>query len=329
MRVLVLGGTQFVGRHIVQAALDGGDEVTLFNRGRTAPGLFQDAEELHGDRDGGLDALVNRTWDAVIDVNGYEPHIVRQSAELLANSAQHYTFISTISVYEDLRQPRIDEDASLATMPSEGDRQGERSYGALKVLCEEVVTQTWPGRNTMIRPGLVVGPLDHTDRFTYWPVRVATGGEVLAPGLSERQVQFIDGRDLGAWTVSVTGRRVGGVYNATGPAHELAMGRLLDDCNAVSGANAELVWVDDDFLLAHGVEPWTDLPLWVPLRGSRPGDMAIDCSRAIAAGLTYRPLRHTIRDTLDWVDRSGRQVQAGISRLREAELLEAWRRSGR
>jgi 2'-hydroxyisoflavone reductase len=324
MRVLVLGGTRFVGRYIVQAALDRGHEVTLFNRGRTAPGLFPDAEELHGDRDGGLHALEDRTWDAVIDVNGYLPRVVRQSAELLAHAVDHYTFISTLSVYSE-RTPGMDESTPLARLPDETtEHDPEESYGPLKVLCEEVVQDVYAGRNTVIRPGIVAGPHDGTDRFTYWPVRVSDGGEVLAPGAPERPVQFIDARDLGEWALEMTEGQRGGVYNATGPDYELTIGGLLDACNAVAGGGACFEWVPDEFLLENGLQS-SDLPL--AARASQVAWFMADCSRAITAGLAHRPIADTIRDTLEWVRFSGRRIEAGISRKREWELLEAWRRS--
>lgn len=324
MRALVLGGTKFVGRHIVQAALDRGYEVTLFNRGRTARGLFSEAEELHGDRDGGLDALHGRTWDAVIDVNGYLPRVVRQSTELLRGAVDHYTFVSTISVYS---QPTrgMDENAPLAPLVDETSEDVEEHYGPLKVLCEEVVQEVFDGRNTVIRPGIIAGPYDDTDRFTYWPVRVASGGEVLAPGAPERPVQFIDGRDLGEWTVAVIEAGTQGVFNATGPDYGLTIGGLLDGCAAVTKSGARFEWVPDDFLLqAAGVDP-SDLPFWI--RASRAAWFMVDCSRAVAAGLTYRPLADTIRGTLEWVRSTGRRLEAGLSRQREVELLEAWRGS--
>lgn len=324
MKVLVLGGTKFVGRHIVQAALDRGHEITLFNRGRTARGLFPQAEELHGDRDGDLEALESRSWDAVIDVNGYLPRIVRQSVELLAASVDHYTFVSTISVYAD-RTPGMDESGPLARLADEtAEEQTNETYGPLKVLCEEVVHEVFADRNTVIRPGIVAGPYDDTDRFTYWPVRVAAGGEVLGPGAPDRPVQFIDGRDLGQWTVKMTESSTRGLYNATGPDYALTMGRLLEGCNAATGGHARFEWVPDEILLEADVES-SDLPLWI--RSSEAAWFMTDCSRALAAGLTFRSLEDTIRDTLGWIRSSGRDVRIGISRPREAELLEAWRGS--
>ncbi len=322
--MLVLGGTQFVGRHIVEAALGRGHEVTLFNRGRTAPGLFPDAEELRGDRDGGLRPLERRTWDAVIDVNGYVPRVVRQSTELLRGVVEHYTFVSTISVYSE-RSAGMDESAPLSRLADEAtEEQTQETYGPLKVLCEEAVEEVFPDRATIVRPGIVAGPYDETDRFTYWVVRVADGGEVLAPGTPERPVQFIDARDLAEWTLKMTEERRGGVYNATGPHNDLTMGNLLETCNAVAGGGALFEWVTDEFLLGNGLQS-SDLPLAV--RSTQVAWFMVNCSRAIAAGLTYRPLADTIRDTLEWVRSTGRLLEAGLSRQREAELLEAWRRS--
>jgi 2'-hydroxyisoflavone reductase len=324
MKLLVLGGTKFVGRHIVQAALDRGDEVTLFNRGRTAPGLFPEAEELRGDRDGDLGALAGRRWDAVIDVNGYVPRVVRRSAELLADAVDHYTFISTLSVYSE-RTPGMDEGAPLARLADEtSEEESDETYGPLKVLCEQVVQDIFAGRNAVIRPGIVAGPYDDTDRFTYWPVRVAAGGEVLAPGAPDRPVQLIDARDLGAWTVAMTDARTPGVYNATGPDYRLTMGSLLDGCNAVTRGDARFEWVPDEVLVEAGLTS-SELPLWI--RASMAAWFMADCTRATAAGLTYRTLGETIHDTLEWVRSSGRRVEGGLPRGREVELLQAWRRS--
>ena len=325
MKLLVLGGTIFVGRHIVEAALARGHEVTLLTRGQHNPDLFPEAEKLRGDRDGGLDALQGRTWDAVIDTCGYFPRVVRQSAELLSQAVGLYVFVSSISVYKDYSAVGMDENSPLATIPDEAVEEitGE-TYGALKVLCEGVVEAACPSRALIIRPGLVVGPHDKSGRFTYWPRRVAEGGDVLAPGRPEKRVQFIDARDLAEWTIRLTEAGRAGVFNAVSADPNWTMGRLLDESKAVSGSDARFRWVPDDFLLSEGVAPWSDLPLWLPDTDEWAGAAFLSAARAVSAGLTFRPLAETIRETLDWdatLDESERP-SAGIRREREAELLQ-------
>ncbi len=327
MKLLILGGTVFIGRHLVDAALERGHEVTLFNRGQHNADLYPMAERLRGDRDGDLTALRGRRWDAVVDTCGYVPRVVRASAEELADAVDHYTFISTISVYPDLGSKDIDEEAPLATLddPSVEEVTGE-TYGGLKVLCERAVEQVIPGRALIVRPGLIVGPHDSSDRFTYWPHRVARGGEALAPGRSEYPTQFIDARDLMDWSLQAVERRLTGVYNATGPAYTMTMGHVLDTCKDISGSDARFTWVDDSFLTEAGVAPYTELPLWVPATPEMAGFATVDCGKAIAAGLTYRPLADTVRDTLAWDQTRPADTERanGLKSEREAELLRSW-----
>lgn len=322
MRLLILGGTRFLGRHLVEAAQERGHDVTLFNRGRSNPGLFPGAVELHGDRDGALEALHGQRWDAVIDTSGYAPRIVRQSAELLAPATNHYTFISTISVYGELKAKGIDESWPVATIEDETTEEitGE-TYGALKALCEQVVLEQYPQNGLVIRPGLIAGPHDPTDRFTYWPVRVARGGEVLAPAPPEYGTQFIDVRDLADWTLMMVERRATGIYNATGPDEPVPFGLLLDRCRNVAGNNATFTWVSPEFLLEHGVRPWSELPLWIPDETG-----SVDISRAVESGLRFRPLAATIADTLSWAEQRPRDYswRAGLDAGKEARLLETW-----
>jgi 2'-hydroxyisoflavone reductase len=326
MELLILGGTGFLGRHLVEAALEDGYRPTLFNRGLSEPGLFPEVEKIEGDREGDLSALLGRRWDAVIDTCGYVPRVVEASAGLLAGAVDHYTFVSSISVYSDDLAPGADEEAPVRELPDPKVEEvtGE-TYGGLKALCERAAEEEMPGRVLSVRPGLISGPYDPTDRFTYWPRRIASGGEVLAPDHEERKVQYIDVRDLASWIVEMSGQRRTGTYNATGPDYELHMGRLLEECEAVGGAGAEPVWVSEDFLLEKGVEPFTELPLWVPREYA--AMLAVDCGKAIAAGLTFRPLSETIEDVLDW-DRArpvGTEPAAGLAPEREQELLRAWR----
>lgn len=329
MNLLVIGGTRFVGRHIVENALERGHTLTLFNRGQSNPGLFPAVEEIHGDRDGDLHLLARRRWDAVIDTSGYIPRVVRASAEFLAQATEHYVFISTISVYRNPLSPHAGEDAPLATTsnPDAEEVTGE-NYGALKALCEQAVEEVYGARALIIRPGLIVGPHDPTDRFTYWPVRVARGGEVLAPGHPSTPVQFIDARDLAQWTVTQVENRRNGTYNATGPAELTTREAVLHACSDTTGSDAQFTWVDDPFLLEHDVTPFTEMPLWLP------GDDAVaygtvQIQRALNDGLTFRPLRETIADTLHWASSRGGEYEwrGGLSPEREQALLEEWRDS--
>jgi 2'-hydroxyisoflavone reductase len=329
MRILILGGTVFLGPALVEAALASGHQVTLFNRGRSRPDLFPQIEKVHGDRADGLAALSGRRWDAVIDTCGYVPRIVRQSAEQLAPAVERYIFISSLSVYADVSQPGLDESAPVGKLEDETIEEvtGE-TYGPLKALCEQAAEQAMPGRVLVIRPGLIVGPHDPTDRFTYWPHRVAQGGEVLAPGRPARPIQFIDVRDLAEWTIHMAEAKQTGVYNANGPAQPLPMADLLATCQAASGSQAKFTWVDEAFLAEHNVAPWQELPAWLPESDETyAGFFAIDCRKAIAAGLSLRPLTDTVQDTLAWAaTRPADYVwRAGLSPGREAELLEKFR----
>lgn len=289
MKLLVLGGTRFVGRHFVEAALARDHEVTLFHRGRTNPGLFPGAEEVLGDRDHGLP---EGRWDAVVDFCGYVPRQVRQAAEALA--VDRYVFISTVSVYADFRVRGLTEESPVK-QPVRGREMDEvvnpESYGWLKVLCERALD---PDRALIVRPGILVGPHDYTGRFTYWPWKVAKGGQVLAPGRPGRPVQILDARDLAAWLVKMVERERTGTFNATGPDRVLTMGALLRTCRAVAASDASFSWLSDELAEEH------DLPLWIPEEKS--GFDSVDSSKARAEGLTFRPLEDTIQDTLDWLD---------------------------
>jgi 2'-hydroxyisoflavone reductase len=325
-KLLVLGGTLFVGRHVVEAALDRGHEVTLFNRGRTGAALFPGVEELRGDRDGDLDALRGRRWDAVVDPSARIPRWVRSAGEILAGAVDHYTFISSGSVYSPARRTGYDESGRVHVLDDETVEEitDADTYGALKVLCEQAAEEMMPGRVLSVRAGLVVGPYDPTGRFTYWVHRVARGGDVLAPEPRSQPVQFVHARDLADWILDLAERREASVFNATGPAEPLTMEQLLEECVDSTGSVARLVWVDEEFLADRGVEAWTDLPLWLAPEHN-PDDanfLTMDVSKAIASGLRFRPLRETILDTLSGAETTG---NAGLSAEREAELLEAWR----
>ena len=317
MKLLLLGGPRFLGRAVVDAALAGGHELTFFNRGRTNPELYPQVERLVGDRAEGLELLAERTWDAVVDTCGYLPGVVRASADALADSGL-YCFVSSISVFRDFRQVN-DEDgpiAELGDLPA--DEVTNESYGALKALCEDEVGGVFGDRALAVRPGLIVGPHDPTGRFTYWPHRVARGGEVLAPAPPEAPTQVIDVRDLGAWIVDLCARRVGGTYNATHPG--VTRVELLDTCRTVAASDAEITWVDPAFLVEHEVGPWLELPLWLPDPDAEYADR-VDVSRALEAGLTFRPLEDTVRGALEEAETT---EGVGLTPKREAELLAAW-----
>jgi 2'-hydroxyisoflavone reductase len=319
MKLLVLGGTKFLGRAAVEAALARGHEVTLFNRGETNPELFPEAEKLRGDRTVDLSALQCREWDAVLDPSGFVPAVVRASAEALSDQAGHYLFISSISAYASLAGPN-DEDspvAELGDLPDDRMLEDYSNYGPLKALCERAAAEAFGDRHAIVRPGLIVGAHDGTGRFTYWPHRIARGGEVLAPAPPDRVVQFIDVRDLGPWLVDLCERQATGTYNATHPGR--SWGEVLETCREVADSDATFRWVPDTFLVEHGVGEWMELPMWVQSSGDA-GIHEADVSRAVSAGLTFRPLEETVRDTLDLAQTTS---EAGLTQEREAELLAA------
>ncbi len=309
MRLLVLGGTRFVGRALVEAALAGGHVVSLFHRGQTGAELFPQAEHLTGDRDGALDALQARVWDACVDVSGYLPRIVRDSAQLLRDAVGRYVFVSSISAYANLAVPGLTESSPLAELddPTVEEIDG-RTYGALKALCERVVEDVFGERSALVRPGIVAGPHDPTGRFTYWAVRGTRGGEALVPAQTAERVQVIDVRDLGAFLLLVASG-LSGAFNAVGPDQPAG----LRDVVAPTPATA----VDDAFLAEQEVTP-QEVPLWFP---GGDGWSRIDNTRAVTAGLTLRPVAETIqgaREEAPLVD------GIGLTAEREAELLTAW-----
>ena len=327
MRILVIGGTRFLGRHLVESALARSHEVTLFNRGKSNPNLFPDLETIIGDREHDVNKLEGRIWDAAIDVAGYVPRIVRLSAEVLKDTVSRYVFISSISVYENFKKVGIDESDPVGKIKDETVEAitGE-TYGPLKALCEKTVEDIYGLERTLIvRPGLIVGPHDPTDRFTYWPVRVARGGDVLAPEKPEAPIQIVDVRDLSEFIIDLIQVNASGVYNATGPDYELTLGRLLEVSKHISGSDARFHWASVEFLNQHKVEAWSDMPTWVPDDEEGAGSSRVDVSKAIAAGLTFRPLEETVRDTLEWARTrpADHPWRAGLTAEREEEVLAA------
>ncbi len=336
LRILILGGTGFTGPVQVRYALARGHKVTTFNRGKTHPGeLPTEVEQLVGDRNGKLDALRNRQWDVVIDNPTTLPIWVRDAAQILKGNVERYAFISTISVYADTSKG-VDENAPLTKYDGPDPfketleamkASGYKTYGPLKALSEKEAEKWFPEKSLIIRPGLIVGPRDETDRFTYWPIRVDRGGEVLAPGTSTDPIQFIDARDLAEWTIRMVENRETGIYNATGPAKPQGMGGMLDGIKGALKSNATFTWVPADFLKEQKVEAWSDMPVWA---GDELGMARTSISRALAKGLTFRLVGDTARDTLMWFkslpqDRQSK-MRAGLTPEREAEVLGAWKK---
>jgi len=326
MKILVIGGTVFLGRALVDAAAIRGHQITLFNRGKTQPGLYPEVEQIHGDRESALDLLEGREWDAVIDTCGYVPRVVRLSARYLANKITQYAFISSISVYASTAQPGIEEDGTVGKLADESVEEiGGGNYGPLKALCETaVVEELGSERALIIRPGLIVGPYDASDRFTYWPWRFTRPGTVLLPGRPERELQFIDVRDLAEWTLSALEQRLSGVYNATGPAGMCTMEDLVHVCQVETESFNRVHWVDDTFLLSEGVGAWMEMPLWIPENDpDAAGFFRVSTHKAMEAGLRSRPLPETVRAVLDWLPQRGeRPWKAGLTPEREQALLE-------
>ena len=349
LNILILGGTGFTGPEQVDYALARGHRVTLFNRGKTRPGLFKGkvAEELIGDLNSDTSALKGRTFDVVIDNPTTLPFWVKNAAQYLRGNTKHYMFISTTSVYSDQSEIGINEQSPTVPMPDgldpyQPDQRNERqlaassnpaNYGAFKARAEVEVQNQYPGINTIIRPNLIVGPLDRTDRFTYWPARIDKGGEVLAPDKPEDPCQFIDSRDLAEWMIRMAEMREFGTYNAIGPDKPLTIGEMLYGVKAVTTAGAQFTWVPWDFLQAQGIRPWSQMTVWMPPYGRTAGFQRRSAAKAIAKGLTFRPLAVTAKDTLDWHKTRPAEEQAatlegkinGLSMKREAEVLAAWK----
>jgi 2'-hydroxyisoflavone reductase len=336
MRILILGGTGFTGPYQVRYALSRGHEVTTFNRGKTHPGeLPKEVEQLIGDRNSNLDALKNRQWDVVIDNPTTLPAWVRDAAQILKGNVEHYIFISTISVYGDVK---TGPGETAPTEKYEGadpyketleamKAGGYKTYGPLKALSEREAEKWFPGKALIIRPGLIVGPRDESDRFTYWPVRINRGGEALAPGSPDDPVQFIDARDLAEWTMRMAEKRETGIFNATGPAKPSNIGGMLGGIKDALKSNANFTWVDEDFLTQQKVQPWSDMPVWT---GKESGLALAKIDRALSKGLTFRPLAETACDTLSWFkslpqDRQS-HLKAGLTPEREAEVLAGWKK---
>ena len=344
LRILILGGTGFTGPFQVSYALSRGHHVTVFNRGLTHPGeLPKEVEQLIGDRNGQLDALKGRQWDVVIDNPTTLPKWVRDAAQILKGNVDRYVFVSTLSVYAAQSWPGMDESGPLA--PYEGPdpmkwtvealrNSTQALYAPLKVLSEKETQKWFPGKSLIIRPGLIVGPGDELDRFTYWPVRLARGGEVLAPGNPTKDyVQFIDARDLAEWTIRMVEQGDTGIYNAVGFREKLLMSWMLEEIKTATKSDARLTWVNVDFLLEQKIHPWYDMPVWVAPKGPESGFSNLSNKKALAKGITFRPVDDTAVATLEWFRKqpAARQVnlRSGISAARESQILAAWHAKGK
>ena len=334
MKILILGGTRFIGLHMTALALERGHTLTFFNRGKTNADRFPDIERITGDRDGQIDGLKGRQWDVVIDNSGYVPRHVRASAQLLAGNVGQYLFVSSISVYPDFSVPR-DENSPVGKLADESvEKVDGDTYGPLKALCEKEVLKALPGRATIIRPGLIVGPDDNTDRFTYWPARAARGGEFIAPGGPADPFQIIDVRDLAAYSLKVIEERIMGTFNLVSNVNEFKFGELTDACIAAAdkqarpAAKPHATWLPADFLAQQKVEPWSEMPVWLPASGDEAAFAGTSNRAALAHGLKISPLRKTVDDTLAWhLTRPAgerEQLKSGIARDKEAAVLAAW-----
>ncbi len=335
LRILILGGTRFIGLHMTALALERGHTVTFFNRGKTKTERFPDVERIKGDRNGEIDGLKDRDWDVAIDNSGYVPRHVKLSAELLAQRVKQYVFVSSISVYPDFSVPR-DESSPVGKLDDEAiEKVDGDTYGPLKALCEQAAERAMPGRTTVIRPGLIVGPDDNTDRFTYWPARAARGGEFIAPGAPKDAFQIIDARDLAAFTLDAVENNHIGVYNLVSNVNGFRFGELTEACIASANRRARpevkprAVFLPAEFLEEQKVEPWSEMPVWLPAKGDEAAFAGTSNKAALSKGLRITALKKTVDDTLAWhLSRPAgerEKLKAGIAPEKEAAVLATWK----
>ena len=335
LKILILGGTRFIGLHMTSLALQRGHTLTYFNRDKTKTDRFREVERIKGDRNGEIDGLKGREWDVVIDNSGYVPRHVRLSAELLAPKVKQYVFVSSISVYPNFSEPR-DEKSPVGKLADETiEKVDGETYGPLKALCEQAAEKALPGRTTIIRPGLIVGPDDNTDRFTYWPARAARGGEFIAPGASTDPFQVIDVRDLAAFTLNAVENNFTGTYNLVSNVNEFKFGELTDACIAAAKKQVKpataphATYLPTEFLEAQEVAPWSEMPVWLPAKGDEAAFAGTSNKAALAKGLKITPLKKTVNDTLAWhLTRPAEErekLKAGIAPEKEATVLAAWK----
>ena len=333
LNILILGGTGFLGPHTVNSAVSQGHTVTLFNRGKTNPNLFPDLEKIKGDRNtDDIKKLAGRKWDVVIDTSAYYPRTINLAMEVLKKNIKQYLLVSTISVYSDWSKVGMDETAPVGTIddPTLGEITNT-SYGPLKALCEQSAEKHMPGKVTVIRPGLIVGPRDKTDRFTYWPARIKKGGQVLAPGDGSDFIQFIDVRDLAEWMIHCVEKSIVGIYNAQSNGSDITIKSLLDSCVKSLNPKAELVWVPTEFLTQQQVAPWQEMPTWIPAEGDYAGSGMMSSKKAYANGLKQRDIDVIVKDCYDWFvtlpKERQQKLRAGISEEKEKKVLLAWEKS--
>lgn len=340
MKILIIGGTKFLGRHLTNAALKHNHEVTLFNRGRKySDDEIEGVEQIHGDRNSDLERLAGRSWDAVIDTCGYLPQTVKASALALRDAVNQYVFISSGSVYADVSRPNYDETTRTAQLNEQQEKEVEKIdpkseltgpvlgeyYGALKALCEREAEKAMPGRVLSVRAGMIVGAFDPTDRFTYWVVRVAKGGKVLAPGNPKAPVQLIDARDLSEWILRMIEENENGIYNVTSKPFELTFGKMLEEIKTASRSDAEFVWVSDEFLNRERVSPWGEMPFYLSeSKKEIKNFLTMNVDKALQKDLKFRSLSDTVLETLNWRRAKSDELKAGISAEREKELLRKW-----
>ena len=334
LKILILGGTRFIGLHMTSLALERGHTLTFFNRGKTHTDKFPEIERIKGDRNGQIDGLKDRQWDVVIDNSGYVPRHARATAELLAPNVRQYIFTSSVSVYPNFTEPR-DEKSPVGKMPDESvEKIDENTYGPLKALCEQAAQRALPGRTTVLRPGLIVGPDDNTDRFTWWPARAARGGEFIAPGAPRDPFQVIDARDLAAFTLHAVEKNLTGTYNLVSDVDDFKFGELTDACIVAANRRAKpavkphATFLPADFLEAQKVEPWSEMPVWLPASGEEAAFAGTSNAAALARGLTITPIAKTVDDTLAWhLTRPAEErekLKAGIEPEKETRVLAAW-----
>lgn len=326
LKVLILGGTTFLGPHLTDELLSHGHKVTYFNRGNEHC-YFPEVERLQGDRYGNLKALEGRKWDAIIDTSGYIPRVVEASSKILAKATDHYTFISTISVYDNFNQFNIDEDFPLAKLDGICDENiTGKTYGPFKAGCEKVIRTYFPENSLIVRPGLIVGPYDPTDRFTYWVRRVSEGGNVLVPNTLKHRLQIIDVRDLAKWIVKMVEERAVGIYNATGPKDDLSFERFIEECSQFAKRKVNLIWVNETFLIDNKLDNWNKFPLWLSAKSNMIdliGLFSINSKKAEQKGLSCRPLSETISATLKWDEkRIDRKMKVGLTLEEEENILK-------
>lgn len=339
MKILIIGGTKFLGRHLIEAALAKNYEVTIFNRGKFSQEEFENVEQIQGDRTSDLEKLGNREWDAVIDTCGYLPEMVKSSAEFLKDQVNQYVFISSGSVYEEIKS-NYDETTVTAKLTKKQqkavkkiDPKGELNgltlgeyYGALKVLCEEAIEKVVPNRTLIIRAGMIVGEFDWTDRFAYWVMRVAKGGEILAPGKPENFVQLINAKDLSEFIIQMIEKNANGIFNVTSKSFELTFGKMLTEMKKTLKTKAEFVWVDEEFLTENKVAPWSEMPFYLPQSDETICDfLTMNVDKSLKQGLKFRPLRETIDEVFNWRKKQDFEMKAGISLERESELLRKFK----